>query len=106
MSEPVLCGNIEIEFHPSGRRKAQCPSDPDYPHGKAVPRVGNAPDSCFVELPYPAPECGGWMCTCRKCGFTAYVTAAGRADDPVSFYMPCNGKITADALIAEQKGKP
>lgn len=28
-----------IEFQPSGRGKAQCPPDPAYPNGKAIPKM-------------------------------------------------------------------
>jgi hypothetical protein len=79
---------ISVTFASSGRGKARCPSNPDYPHGIAIPR----PDEgvyCFVALPYPAPECGLHLVQCHRCGATTAVTAAGRPDDPVSCYIPC-----------------
>jgi hypothetical protein len=95
----------KIEFVPSGRGKAQCPPDAAYPHGKAIPPLPGIADTCLVELPYPAPECGVWKVECLKCGCTAMVTAAGRPDDPISFYMPCiiqrrtpNGKELQEPL--------
>lgn len=81
--------NQAIEFVPSGRGKARCAADPRYPKGIAVPCPPEDKQFCFVELPYPAPECGFWLVSCSDCGSTAAITAAGRADDPVSFYMPC-----------------
>ena len=78
-----------IEFIPSGRGKARCASDPAYPNGKAIGCPEEVCDCCFVALPYPAPECGMWSVECARCKCTVLVTAAGRPDDPVSFYMPC-----------------
>ena len=78
-----------IRFMPSGRGQARCPSNPAYPRGIALPLSPGVQDSCFIVLPYPAIECGVWMVTCPDCGCTAAITAAGRADDPISFYMPC-----------------
>jgi hypothetical protein len=82
--------NHSINFIPSGRGKARCAPDLDYPHGKAMPQAHAI--TCFIELPYPAPECGMWEVHCEKCQSTVLVTAAGRPDDPVSFYMPCEAK--------------
>lgn len=77
----------EVTFHPSGRGKAQCPSDPDYPNGKRID-VGGEP-KCEVSLPYPAPECGHFLVTCKTCPASLVITAAGRRDDPVSVTVPC-----------------
>jgi hypothetical protein len=79
----------EINFVPSGRGKARCAPDPAYPKGIAVALPEGVVESCFVELPYPAPECGAHVVICKTCHSSAIVTAAGRADDPVSFFMPC-----------------
>lgn len=87
-----------ITFEPSGRGKAQCPSDPNYPKGIAVPCPPNLVVSCFVELPYPAPECGLWIITCDRCECSMAVTAAGRPDDPVSVYMPCGREVARAQL--------
>jgi hypothetical protein len=78
-----------IAFHASGRGKAQCPPNPAYPNGIAVPAPRGAVDTCLVQLPYPAPECGFYCVECRGCGFAAVITVAGRADDPVSIALPC-----------------
>lgn len=82
-----MSGLVSIEFIPSGRGKAQCPPDPRYPHGITIPY--NAPHKCLVELPYPAPECGVWRVECLTCGYSMLITAAGRADDPISVEVPC-----------------
>jgi hypothetical protein len=78
-----------VEFIPSGRGKAQCPPDPDFPNGIAIHAPVGVPVSCKVELPYPAPECGMWKVTCTTCNFSILVTAAGRPDDPISVRLPC-----------------
>jgi hypothetical protein len=81
--------NPRIEFLPSGRGKAQCPPDPDYPHGIEVDGAPPGVPSCTARLPYPAPECGMWIVHCDECPMTIAVTAAGRPDDPVSVRFPC-----------------
>lgn len=80
-----------VKFEPSGRGKAQCEPDPRYPNGIALPKppANVCPDTCFIELPYPAPECGIFLATCNTCRNVIAITAAGRPDDPISFYMPC-----------------
>lgn len=78
-----------IEFVKSGRGEAQCPPDPRYPNGVAADVTDGQIVSCFVKLPYPAPECGHFLVLCEKCGFSAAITAAGRPDDPVSIRIPC-----------------
>lgn len=83
--------SFEVEFIPSGRGKAQCPPDPNYPNGIKLDlrqHVGVLP-SCEVKLPYPAPECGSFAVHCKECDFNAVVTAAGRPDDPTSLTIPC-----------------
>lgn len=82
-------GRHEVEFHASGRGKAQCPANPEYPEGIAVIAFeGNG--ACVAKIPYPAPECGYFAVQCLLCGSSIAVTAAGRADDPVSVRMKCN----------------
>jgi hypothetical protein len=83
----------KIEFIPSGRGKARCAADPNYPHGIALPCPEGTTQRCFVELPYPAPECGMSDVHCRTCAFSLLITAAGRADDPISVEMPCSEKV-------------
>lgn len=87
--------NFSIEFRPSGRGKAQCPSNPDFPDGISLDGTEGGEPSCTAKLPYPAPECGMWLIHCNLCLMNVLVTAAGRRDDPVSIKMPCNieGKL-------------
>lgn len=80
----------EVKFVASGRGKARCAPDPNYPDGIALPPPPGAENVCAVSLPYPAPECGYYLIRCRLCESTMIVTAAGRADDPLSCYMSCN----------------
>lgn len=79
---------IILEFKPSGRGKARCPTDPDWPNGKDLD-ISNSEISCKVDLPYPAEECGTWIIRCSACGMSLGVTAAGRPDDPKSIKVPC-----------------
>jgi predicted RNA-binding Zn-ribbon protein involved in translation (DUF1610 family) len=83
-----------IEWRRSGRGKAQCPPDPDYPNGCHVD-ISEGQTSCMVNLPYPAPECGAWIVRCAACGMSAAITAAGRPDDPRSVRIPCKGRMEA-----------
>lgn len=78
-----------IEFQPSGRGKAQCPSNPDYPNGIALDITNGEEEGCMVEIPYPAPECGLYVIRCNLCDTSVALTAAGRADDPTSIKMRC-----------------
>lgn len=78
-----------IEFRPSGRGKAQCDPNPEYPHGIALDTSKPNAASCLVDLPYPAPECGIWIVRCEDCPMSVAVTAAGRPDDPISLKMEC-----------------
>lgn len=81
-----------VLFRPSGRGKAQCDPDPNYPNGKAIELdaklLGQIP-YCRVEIPYPAPECGLWLVVCQTCKVSIGITAAGRPDDPISVTLPC-----------------
>lgn len=81
----------EITFQRSGRGKAQCPPNPDYPNGIALDAFTADAPSCTVSLPYPAPECGMWIVYCRQCSMSMAITAAGRPDDPISVKMNCQG---------------
>lgn len=78
---------FSIEFVPSGRGKAQCPPNPDYPFGKAISADGGF--GCWVDLPYPAPECGMYVVRCTQCGMSTGITSVGRPDDPTKFQMIC-----------------
>ena len=86
-----------ISFHPSGRGKAQCAPDPDYPNGKAID-ISMGVTSCSVDLPYPAPECGHFLVECVMCGRSIAVTAAGRPDDPTKLTLPCKIGRTIGAI--------
>ncbi len=77
-----------VEFLPSGRGKAQCESNPNFPNGIKVD-ISDGLIACTKDLPYPAPECGTWIVRCAACGMSIGVTAAGRPDDPISVTMPC-----------------
>jgi len=85
-------GGHVVEFHASGRGKAQCPPNPAYPEGMDVDASIAGRESCRVDLPYPAPECGTWTITCLHCPFRLIVTAAGRPDDPRTVTVPCATK--------------
>lgn len=73
---------------------AQSPPDENFPYGMALDFTKGEAKACLVKLPYPAAGVGTWVVTCGRCGFSAAVTAAGRADDPTQVKLPCK---TADA---------
>lgn len=81
--------HITVEFHKSGRGKAQCPADPDFPEGKRIIMAPADVPMCEVGLPYPAPECGTFLVKCDVCHLSVSVTAAGRPDDPHSLQVAC-----------------
>lgn len=80
---------FEVKFVPTGRGKAQCAPNPEYPKGIALDCSGEEHNSCVFALPYPAPECGMFVVTCNLCKMTAAITAAGRVDDPISVKLAC-----------------
>jgi hypothetical protein len=84
--------NPSIEFKPSGRGKAKCPPDPNYPHGIEIDAAPPGTPTCIVTLPYPAPECGHWVVRCDECLMSIAITAAGRVDDPIRVRVPCRRK--------------
>jgi hypothetical protein len=88
-SSSLIKTHHHIEFKPSGRGKARIPPNPDYPNGRRLDVTEGQEASCYVNLPYPAPECGIWIVECGKCRTNAAVTAAGRPDDPISIKIPC-----------------
>lgn len=83
----------EVTFHPSGRGKAQCPANPDYPNGISLTGMFGSAPVCLFDIPYPAPECGHWTIACKKCGITVAATAAGRADDPINIEVACRQMV-------------
>jgi hypothetical protein len=66
----------QIKFVASGRGKAQCAPNPDFPEGISFDLAGPL-TSCDVHLPYPAPECGHFEVLCDLCGYSIALTAAG-----------------------------
>lgn len=81
----------DINFQPSGRGKAQCCPNENFPNGIELDATSSTDvDTCLVVLPYPASECGVWLVHCKTCGLAVGITAAGRADDPRSIKLPCN----------------
>jgi hypothetical protein len=82
---------IDVTFIDSGR-EPECKPDPAYPNGKAVSLAGSTEAKvCTYNLP-KAPRCGVLQIKCRKCGFTAAITVAGRPDDPAIVTLPCKTK--------------
>lgn len=79
-----------IEFVPSGRGKAQCAPNPEYPHGICVDFSKGAETTCVVDIPYPAKECGHFVVKCNLCRFSVALTAAGRLDDPIKITLACH----------------
>lgn len=79
---------IDVMFIESGREPTEKP-DPRYPNGARINLATVIQKTCTRNLPYPAPRCGAYEVTCRKCGYRAIVTVAGRADDPSMITMPC-----------------
>ncbi len=77
---------INVVFEPSGRGKARCPANPNYPYGRAVDLCNGKP-GVWIELPYPAPECGIFLIYGERIAQYA-ITAAGRADDPTKVKLP------------------
>jgi hypothetical protein len=86
--------HLKIEWIDAGR-EPQCPADPRWPNGVELIQNEDAAAHCITLLPYPAPRCGVWSITCEKCGKIVVVTAAGRADDPHSIAIACQGKANA-----------
>jgi hypothetical protein len=77
---------------------AQSPPDPEHPYGIALDVSRGARAACDLDLPYPAPGVGTWIVVCDVCGFSAAITAAGRADDPTKVRFPCkaSGRTVRD----------
>jgi hypothetical protein len=92
---------MKVEFYPSGRGKARCLPDPDYPNGIAIDVAGPDVKSCTVKLHYPAPECGYFEVRCEECSMSVAITAAGRPDDPVSVRMRCKSSTRPVGLEAK-----
>ena len=80
---------IKIEFISHGR-KAKCPANPQFPGGKDIDATGGM-EGLWVDLPYPAKECGIWIVSGPNIMRTA-ITAAGRTDDPKKVKVPYKEK--------------
>jgi hypothetical protein len=98
-----MSSHHDVLFRPSGRGKARCAPDPDYPHGKATDCSTPGHPACEVALPYPAPECGTWIVRCRECPMSGAITAAGRPDDPTSVRMDCRERYAVQDLAGRGK---
>lgn len=86
MSEP----DWEITYVDRGR-PAKNPPDPNYPDGKDIDASDGAEKTCVGELPKTRERwCGCWHVVCRRCGYSAVVTTAGRPDDPRLLKLPCH----------------
>jgi hypothetical protein len=71
-------------------REPQCEPNPKYPKGMDVNlALANERKCCVTTLPYPALRIGAYLVECDICGFRAYITTAGRPDDPRSARLPC-----------------
>lgn len=79
---------FDVVFIDHGREPTENP-DPKHPDGVRINLATAIHKSCTRNLPYPAPRCGLYEVTCRKCGYRAVVTVAGRADDPRVITLPC-----------------
>lgn len=89
MSEIKPHWDVSVDFVKSGRGKARCASNPDFPDGVELNAADQNKPLCKIPLPYPAPECGTWMVVCGSCGLSVAITAAGRPDDPTSVTVNC-----------------
>lgn len=88
---PRPTGKVSVEWIDAGRA-AQCPADPAFPEGVTIDlRGGQISPHCVAKFKYPAVHCGRWVISCT-CGYSAIVTAAGRADDPRVALIPCKRK--------------
>ena len=83
-----MTGIFDVKFLSHGR-KAQCQPDPKFPDGQVIDVSRNANQKCAVDVPYPAECIGAWMLTCKSCGRTVGITAAGRPDDPKGVIVDC-----------------
>lgn len=70
-------------------REPKCPPDPNYPKGIDVDLSIGQKQTCVTTLPYPALRIGAYLVECDVCGFKAYITTAGRPDDPRAARLPC-----------------
>lgn len=86
---------FEITFVWRSKEPAKHPADEAFPYGQAMDFTKGALPACVAKLQWPAPGVGSWAVKCLRCGFTAIVTAAGRADDPTQITIPCKSPVDA-----------
>lgn len=85
-----MSGNFSVKWIDSGH-EPRCKPNPKFPDGVdvGVAALDMHRSHCHTLLPYPTKRIGGYLIECNKCGLTAYVTTAGRIDDPRSFWVNC-----------------
>jgi len=66
--------------------------DPACPTGVDLDLSRGRRPACRTALPSPARRCGYYRVTCRRCGLRAFVTTAGRPDDPCALRVACKGR--------------
>lgn len=96
--------DIAVEWIDRGR-EPQCAPDPRFPAGIAVDLSDGADKTCTATLSYPAPRCGVYQITCRRCGLRTAITTAGRPDDPRSVTLPCHAKQRYGATVLTDSEK-
>jgi hypothetical protein len=79
---------IDVKFNDSGHTATE-KANPKWPNGRELSVAEPGQESCTWNLPYPAPRVGTYSVVCRRCHFTALVSVAGRADDPIMITLPC-----------------
>jgi len=80
--------DFEIVWYDDGR-DPKSPPDPSYPDGIDLDLSRGRLNYCETNLMHPTPRCGKYYIKCNKCGITALITTAGRADDPRSIKLAC-----------------
>ena len=85
----AMSDQFTIYWIDSGR-EPQCAPNPAFPNGVDLDFYSKrVVQTCKVPLPYPARRCGAYAVRCLLCGYSVYVTTAGRPDDPRSVVLPC-----------------
>ena len=92
--------DFEIEWRDAGS-EPRCATNPAYPDGVDLD-VSRGRPGCIASLPYPTRRCGAYVVTCRRCGYRAACTTAGRPDDPRSIKVPCKER-SAVPLIQQRE---
>lgn len=79
---------LRVTWVDSGREPTQRP-DPAHPDGIDLDLSKGQAKYCETDLPYPAKRIGAFLIRCQICGLSAWITTAGRADDPRSIKLAC-----------------